>query len=167
MDHNGLVLNILTLFTFVRKNWIYYFRFFKIWNDCKLKWNKSNYADLDKYDQYKLPSMSFTFWSVGVSSVNFRLALTQHEIWQPDIALLNSLNHNIDYSKGEHLFAASDGTVVWVPPANFKSFCDSNLRNWPFDSQTCILPVKFQYILCHWLCVQLVNIWWGFDADFL
>lgn len=29
--------------------------------------------------------------------------------------------------------------VLWVPPAIFKVLCDSNLRNWPFDSHQCTL----------------------------
>lgn len=31
------------------------------------------------------------------------------------------------------------GNVLWVPPATFKTFCDLNLRNWPFDSHKCTL----------------------------
>jgi len=31
----------------------------------------------------------------------------------------------------------NNGTVLWVPPTNYKSRCQLNLRLWPFDRQTC------------------------------
>lgn len=34
---------------------------------------------------------------------------------------------------------SSDGTVLWIPMAIFKSTCEINIANFPFDTQTCIL----------------------------
>lgn len=68
-----------------------------------------------------------------------RLGLAQHEIWQPDITLYNSITPNVDYYGATNFVVEPDGKVIWVPPATFKTFCDANLRNWPFDSHTCNL----------------------------
>lgn len=69
----------------------------------------------------------------------FRISLAQHEIWQPDITLYNSINHNVDYYGATNFLVEHTGHVIWVPPANFKALCDSNLRYWPFDAHTCTL----------------------------
>ena len=33
----------------------------------------------------------------------------------------------------------SDGYVMWIPPAIFKSSCSIDITNFPFDSQVCHL----------------------------
>lgn len=65
--------------------------------------------------------------------------MAQHEIWQPDISLYNSINHNLDYYGATNFLVEQNGNVLWVPPATFKTFCDLNLRNWPFDTHKCTL----------------------------
>ena len=35
----------------------------------------------------------------------------------------------------------SDGTVLYVPPAKFRTPCHPNLRSWPFDQQQCKLVI--------------------------
>lgn len=69
----------------------------------------------------------------------FRISLAQHEIWQPDITLYNSVTHNVDYYGATNFLVEQNGNVIWVPPATLKSFCDTNLRYWPFDSHKCTL----------------------------
>ncbi|KAJ3658906.1 hypothetical protein Zmor_010620 [Zophobas morio] len=86
------------------------------WNDEKLKWNSSNYGDLTA------------------------LNLADHEIWQPDIFLYNSATSTaITHYGNVHCIVYEDGTVLWVPPAQFTVLCNLNLKYWPFDSQVCKL----------------------------
>lgn len=34
-----------------------------------------------------------------------------------------------------------DGSFMWVPPVVYSAYCNLNLKNWPFDTQTCKLRV--------------------------
>ena len=34
---------------------------------------------------------------------------------------------------------SNNGSVIWVPPTEFQTFCDLNLKYWPFDSHDCHL----------------------------
>lgn len=45
----------------------------------------------------------------------------------------------MDYYGTTHFVVEPNGNVMWVPPATLKTFCDSNLRYWPFDSHKCTL----------------------------
>lgn len=65
--------------------------------------------------------------------------MAQHEIWQPDILCVNSISPNVEFSTATHFIAYQNGKVSWVPPATFKTLCESSPRNWPFDSHTCTL----------------------------
>lgn len=113
MDGNGTSIkkHVKNIFLFT------FYKFYsKKWNDEKLRWNESDYGNLT------------------------RIALAQHEIWQPDISLYNSATgSNNDYFGNTHFFVEPNGTVLWVPPSTFKTFCDSDLRYWPFDSHKCTL----------------------------
>ncbi|KAF4524650.1 hypothetical protein B566_EDAN013759 [Ephemera danica] len=86
------------------------------WVDEKLKWNASDYGGLS------------------------RLHLADHEVWQPDIVLYNSASGSeVDHYGNTHCIVHEDGTVLWVPPSQFRVFCDIDLRRWPYDEQTCTL----------------------------
>ncbi|XP_059471253.1 neuronal acetylcholine receptor subunit alpha-10-like [Neocloeon triangulifer] len=87
-----------------------------LWNDDKLKWNASDYENLET------------------------LHLADHEVWQPDITLYNSAQGSeVDHYGNTHCIVQHDGQVLWVPPAEFHAFCQIDLHYWPFDTQTCTL----------------------------
>lgn len=88
------------------------------WVDEKLKWNPDNYGQL----------------------ASFRI--DPDSIWKPDVVLYNNArgSDNLHYGKTNAIIY-NNGTVLWVPPSDFHSFCELNLRHWPFDHQTCILKV--------------------------
>lgn len=84
------------------------------WVDEKLKWNSSEFGKLN-------------IVHVG-----------DHEVWQPDIVLYNSASgSNIDHYGNTHCLVYDTGDVLWVPPTQFFSFCNLDLRLWPYDTQTC------------------------------
>ncbi|XP_034936490.1 acetylcholine receptor subunit alpha-like 1 isoform X2 [Chelonus insularis] len=89
-----------------------------LWMDEKLKWNSSDYGGLR------------------------RLQVGNHEVWQPDIILYNSVAvSSIEHYGDTHCHIYEDGTVLWVPPTQFLALCDLDLRLWPFDTQTCSLKL--------------------------
>lgn len=86
------------------------------WNDPKLKW------DAEKYGNIK--------------SLHF----AEHEIWQPDLFLYNSATGAaINHYGNTHCLTSNLGKVLWVPPAQFQTLCEINLKYWPFDEQECSL----------------------------
>ncbi|XP_043277948.1 neuronal acetylcholine receptor subunit beta-3-like [Venturia canescens] len=88
------------------------------WTDDKLKWNPTDYGGLDQ------------------------LHVGNHEVWQPDIILYNSAAAaSIEYYGDTHCLIYSNGTVIWVPPAQFHALCHLDLRFWPFDTQECYLKL--------------------------
>jgi hypothetical protein len=91
------------------------------WTDEYLVWNASDYGDTD------------------------RLVIPRDSVWIPQIALNNgaaqtaALGQDPDSSS---LFAASvysNGSILWQPGNAFEAFCDVQIRQYPFDIQTCKL----------------------------
>ncbi|CAD5124154.1 DgyrCDS12454 [Dimorphilus gyrociliatus] len=83
-----------------------------IWLDEILRWNPSEFGNIS----------------------NIRLPAPK--IWTPDIVLYN----NADTQEKQHLESvtvAHFGLVRWIPPAIYKSSCQIEMRNFPFDTQTC------------------------------
>ncbi|XP_044020061.1 neuronal acetylcholine receptor subunit alpha-5-like [Aphidius gifuensis] len=86
------------------------------WTDDKLKWNASNYGGLTK------------------------LIVGNHEVWQPDIVLQNSVAGSaIEHYGDVNCIIYSEGNILWVPPTRFIALCNIDLRFWPFDTQKCEL----------------------------
>ena len=99
---------------------------FLSWNDTRLKWNTSDYGDID-------------FFSAHLQ-----------QVWKPEIALLNSIN------RFELLAKEQDRTTVWVTAIGevhyafggiFSTSCDPDVKYFPFDVHEChLLFVPFEDI---------------------
>ncbi|XP_058803207.1 acetylcholine receptor subunit alpha-like 1 [Phymastichus coffea] len=88
------------------------------WNDDKLRWNSSDYG--------------------GLQSVN----LAAHEIWLPDVYLLNSAAHGMEYYGDRHCVVSEEGMVLWVTPTIFHGYCHLDFALWPFEADTCRLSLS-------------------------
>lgn len=65
-----------------------------------------------------------------------------HELWQPDIMLYNSAaGTNIDHYGNTNCIVTNNGSVLWVPPTELRSFCSLDMRLWPFDTQECQITI--------------------------
>ncbi|KAF2899334.1 hypothetical protein ILUMI_06839 [Ignelater luminosus] len=86
-----------------------------VWTDSKLKWNESDYG--------------------GISVAR----IAEHEIWQPDIFLYNSVSGGEPITKvnAPNVLIYPNGEVLWVPTTKLTVLCEFNLRHWPFDTQHC------------------------------
>jgi hypothetical protein len=81
------------------------------WNDEFLNWNSTQY--------------------------NISVLPIETELWHHDIELLNAAGKPDLYllNGGKNLY--NNGYVFWSKPAIFKLSCSMNLREFPFDEQTC------------------------------
>ncbi|XP_062553217.1 neuronal acetylcholine receptor subunit alpha-3-like [Armigeres subalbatus] len=88
------------------------------WNDDKLKWNPADYGNLDQF------------------------RCNPDAVWKPDVVLYNNAKgaDNLHYGQ-TNVIVYSNGEVLWVPPTNYHSFCELNLRFWPYDYHTCTLKI--------------------------
>lgn len=88
------------------------------WNDPKLTWNPADYGNLD-----------VVRWDPTI-------------IWRPDVVLYNNAGGSDNHHYGDtNVLVYSPGKVLWVPPTEYHSFCELNMRLWPFDYQKCIVKI--------------------------
>ncbi|XP_012942041.1 neuronal acetylcholine receptor subunit alpha-10 isoform X2 [Aplysia californica] len=85
------------------------------WKDMYLAWNESEYGN--------------------ISTVRVK----NEDIWKPDIKLYNYADERLEEKRDALCVLSSDGSVVWIPQAVFKSSCSIDIRHFPFDEQTCEL----------------------------
>ncbi|XP_055371623.1 acetylcholine receptor subunit alpha-type acr-16-like [Condylostylus longicornis] len=87
------------------------------WKDPKLVWNRNDYSN--------------------ISFLNFAV----HEIWQPEVVAFNSVDQSMETYPDTLMIAYNDGSMLWVPPHEFKVFCDMDFSLWPYDKQNCSLKL--------------------------
>ncbi|KAG8512432.1 Neuronal acetylcholine receptor subunit beta-3, partial [Galemys pyrenaicus] len=83
------------------------------WTDHKLHWNPDEYGGIQSI---KVPSES---------------------LWLPDIVLFENADGHFEGSLMTKVIVKSNGTVVWTPPASYKSSCTMDVTFFPFDRQNC------------------------------
>ncbi|XP_037380592.1 neuronal acetylcholine receptor subunit beta-3 isoform X2 [Talpa occidentalis] len=83
------------------------------WTDYKLRWNPDEYGGIHSI---KVPSES---------------------LWLPDIVLFENADGRFKGSLMTKVIVKSNGTVVWTPPASYKSSCTMDVTFFPFDRQNC------------------------------
>ncbi|KAK3098636.1 hypothetical protein FSP39_021439 [Pinctada imbricata] len=87
----------------------------KEWVDPNLSWESRDYG--------------------GIES----LYVPAKEIWLPDIVLYNNADGNYEVTLMTKAILHSNGSVVWEPPAIYKSSCIIDVEFFPFDIQLCIM----------------------------
>ncbi|XP_058381389.1 neuronal acetylcholine receptor subunit beta-3 [Diceros bicornis minor] len=83
------------------------------WTDHKLRWNPDEYGGIHSI---KVPSES---------------------LWLPDIVLFENADGRFEGSLMTKVVVKSNGTVIWTPPASYKSSCTMDVTFFPFDRQNC------------------------------
>ncbi|VDD74036.1 unnamed protein product [Mesocestoides corti] len=86
---------------------------YKSWHDYRLAWDPSEFA--------------------GIQSIN----IAAHKLWKPDIVVLNNVDGEFEARWKPNMILHSNGDVLWIPPAIFKTSCAIDVRFFPFDQQTC------------------------------
>ncbi|XP_061175302.1 neuronal acetylcholine receptor subunit alpha-10-like isoform X1 [Saccostrea echinata] len=85
------------------------------WKDIYMTWNQSEYDNITK------------------------IRVPKGSIWEPDIKLYNYADERMEERRDANMVIESDGTVLWIPQAIFKSVCKIDIMYFPFDMQTCKL----------------------------
>ncbi|XP_018495903.1 acetylcholine receptor subunit alpha-like 1 [Galendromus occidentalis] len=83
------------------------------WSDHKLRWDPAEYG--------------------GVTE----LYVPAEQIWLPDIVLYNNADGNYEVTIMTKAIIKNEGTVIWNPPAIYKSSCLMDVQYFPFDQQLC------------------------------
>ncbi|KAL7045518.1 hypothetical protein ACKWTF_002249 [Chironomus riparius] len=88
------------------------------WTDNKLKWNISDYDNITHFH------------------------VSADEIWTPDLTVYNSAEAQIiDHFAKTNKIIYSNGDILWVPTAKFETYCNMDLKIWPFDEQKCEIKI--------------------------
>uniref|UniRef100_A0A2K5Q3T3 Neuronal acetylcholine receptor subunit beta-4 n=2 Tax=Cebus imitator TaxID=2715852 RepID=A0A2K5Q3T3_CEBIM len=88
------------------------------WTDYHLTWNSSRYE-----------------------GVNI-LRIPAKRLWLPDIVLYNNTDGTYEVSVYTNVIVRSNGSVLWLPPAIYKSACKIEVKHFPFDRQNCTLKFR-------------------------
>ncbi|XP_063076177.1 neuronal acetylcholine receptor subunit beta-3a [Engraulis encrasicolus] len=83
------------------------------WTDYKLRWNPDDYG--------------------GITSIR----VPSESIWLPDIVLYENADGRFEGSLMTKAIVKWNGTIMWTPPASYKSSCTMDVTFFPFDRQNC------------------------------
>ncbi|XP_059409928.1 neuronal acetylcholine receptor subunit non-alpha-3-like [Carassius carassius] len=83
------------------------------WTDYKLRWNPEDYG--------------------GITSIR----VPSETIWLPDIVLYENADGRFEGSLMTKAIVRFNGTIMWTPPASYKSSCTMDVTFFPFDRQNC------------------------------
>ncbi|XP_072023913.1 neuronal acetylcholine receptor subunit alpha-10-like [Amphiura filiformis] len=67
------------------------------------------------------------------------LAISASKIWIPDINLYENVDREFESIKDINTMVTSVGDVVWYAPVILRSSCKVKVKNFPFDTQNCIM----------------------------
>ncbi|KAK2919801.1 neuronal acetylcholine receptor subunit alpha-5 isoform X1 [Channa argus] len=82
------------------------------WSDMKLRWDPDDY--------------------LGITTIR----VPSDRIWLPDIVLYDNSDGHFEGTVTKAV-VKYDGTILWTPPANYKSACTIDVTFFPFDLQNC------------------------------
>ncbi|KAF0312560.1 Acetylcholine receptor subunit alpha-like 2 [Amphibalanus amphitrite] len=86
-----------------------------MWMDHKFVWDPKEYGGVEQ------------------------LYVPAEHIWLPDIVLYNNADGEYVITTLTKAMIHNDGRVLWDPPAIFKSYCQIDVRYFPFDQQQCFM----------------------------
>ncbi|CAJ0582785.1 unnamed protein product, partial [Mesorhabditis spiculigera] len=85
------------------------------WYDFQMRWNPVDYGEIQN------------------------IRVSPDKVWLPDIVLFNNADGTFEVSFMCNVVIEHDGSMLWVPPAIYKSSCIIDVEYFPFDEQTCHL----------------------------
>ncbi|TRY69737.1 hypothetical protein DNTS_035417 [Danionella cerebrum] len=94
------------------------------WHDYRLRWvNRTGFEAYENITRMRLPSKS---------------------IWLPDVGLENNVDGHFEVALYANALINPDGSVYWLPPAIYRSYCAIKVNYFPFDWQNCSMVFRSQ-----------------------
>ncbi|XP_040284358.1 acetylcholine receptor subunit gamma [Bufo bufo] len=90
------------------------------WTDYRLSWNPAAYGGIEVI---RIPSTM---------------------VWLPDIGLENNVDGIFHIALYANTLVSSDGSIYWLPPAIYQSYCPVVVTYFPFDWQNCSMVFQSQ-----------------------
>uniref|UniRef100_A0A8C5PNU6 Cholinergic receptor nicotinic gamma subunit n=1 Tax=Leptobrachium leishanense TaxID=445787 RepID=A0A8C5PNU6_9ANUR len=90
------------------------------WRDYRLSWNPAEYHGIS---MMRIPSTM---------------------VWLPDVGLENNVDGTFDIALYTNTLVSPDGSMYWLPPAIYRSYCPIAVTYFPFDWQNCSLVFQSQ-----------------------
>ncbi|XP_053565032.1 acetylcholine receptor subunit gamma [Bombina bombina] len=90
------------------------------WTDYRLRWDPERYHGIS---MMRIPSTM---------------------VWLPDIGLENNVDGTFDIALYTNTLVSSDGSMYWLPPAIYRSYCPVVVTYFPFDWQNCSMVFQSQ-----------------------
>ncbi|XP_055344195.1 acetylcholine receptor subunit alpha-like 1 [Paramacrobiotus metropolitanus] len=85
------------------------------WQDYKLMWNPEEFGGITRLD------------------------IPGDQIWLPDLVLYNNADGNYQITLVSKVKVNYTGHIEWEPPVIYKSYCQIDVRYFPYDKQNCTL----------------------------
>ncbi|XP_033637061.1 neuronal acetylcholine receptor subunit alpha-10-like [Asterias rubens] len=108
----------------------------------------SQVLDMDERKQTLTTNMWLTFewideflqWKPQEWGNVSKIKVNSNLLWTPDITLYNCAADNyVAYLSNKVCTVYSDGKINWAAPVIFKSYCNIDVTQFPFDKQSCKL----------------------------
>ncbi|CAH2248060.1 acetylcholine receptor subunit gamma [Pelobates cultripes] len=90
------------------------------WKDYRLSWDPAAYNGIE---MMRIPSTM---------------------VWLPDVGLENNVDGIFDIALYINTLVSPDGSMYWLPPAIYRSYCPIVVTYFPFDWQNCSLVFQSQ-----------------------
>ena len=75
-------------------------------------------------------------WNLYEYGIDY-ISVDKSEIWTPDVELYNAGSQPVVYDQTGAMKLYNTGEVLWIRPIRYQFSCKLNLRDFPYDSQTC------------------------------
>ncbi|GAV05086.1 hypothetical protein RvY_15267-2 [Ramazzottius varieornatus] len=78
-------------------------------------------------------------WDIGDYGGTTAIRMPVEKVWTPDVVLLTNTDGKFGPSYKSNAVIYSAGIVNWMPPFIYKSSCQVEVKNFPFDQQECVM----------------------------